>query len=457
MSDELQSPAGDGPVFKPLDSARTEQVRVGGIGESAAPEKTFEGLKAASISTHSAGPDDATPLVVVDDEEQGDADGDYGKTTGELVGELRSLRSRNQILRTERTSIAGRKYALEVVIETLREKLEAVGELCEALDAPGELGEALREIKLVLGDARRIADSKAVLEADLEAERARHLEERQAWEQKAFETGQQLAGVTSERDALKARVARVERERHELQQALEEERKNQEGAERQALEQLEATAAQLAELEERLAAAEERAGEAEAERERLQASHEETVEALEEAVQRAEEATTRAEAAEGLLGELDALRLRAQEAEGKLSELDALRARAEEAEGQLAEIQGELDAARARADAATARAETAESRRAELEAKQGELEARLAKLEARAGKQKATIDEQRKALLEMKPILEDWTQLEKECNRLARLVGEARSRGRVNVQELMARAALLKRLERLTAEDPDAP
>ena len=56
-----------------------------------------------------------------------------------------------------------------------------------------------------------------------------------------------------------------------------------------------------------------------------------------------------------------------------------------------------------------------------------------------------------KAKDEAKPMLEDWTRLDKENQRLSRLVGEARERGRVNIQELMARAALLKRLDKLTA------
>ena len=64
---------------------------------------------------------------------------------------------------------------------------------------------------------------------------------------------------------------------------------------------------------------------------------------------------------------------------------------------------------------------------------------------------KVMLDSQ--ALVEVKPIVEDWGRLDKENQRLSRLVGEARARGRVNVQELIARAALLKRLEKLTAEE----
>ena len=73
-------------------------------------------------------------------------------------------------------------------------------------------------------------------------------------------------------------------------------------------------------------------------------------------------------------------------------------------------------------------------------------------LEGKVGRQRTTLQEQLKALVEMKPILEQLAKLENENNRLSRLVGEARQRGRVNIQEIMARAALLKKLEKLTSQ-----
>ena len=45
--------------------------------------------------------------------------------------------------------------------------------------------------------------------------------------------------------------------------------------------------------------------------------------------------------------------------------------------------------------------------------------------------------------------------LDKDNQRLTRLVGEARARGRVNIEELMQRAELLKRLERIAAASID--
>jgi uncharacterized coiled-coil protein SlyX len=113
--------------------------------------------------------------------------------------------------------------------------------------------------------------------------------------------------------------------------------------------------------------------------------------------------------------------------------------------------QAEAEAAKARAEANAARLEAADERKALAQAEAEEYKGRLDALESKLASQTAVLEEQRKALVEMKPFLEGWQKLEDENNRLARLVGEARSRGRVNIQEIMARAALLKRLEKLTA------
>ena len=64
-------------------------------------------------------------------------------------------------------------------------------------------------------------------------------------------------------------------------------------------------------------------------------------------------------------------------------------------------------------------------------------------------KQEATLAELREALKEIKPVLDE---LDSENRRLARLVGEARDRGRVNVDELLAREKLLRKLERLAGD-----
>lgn len=460
MSDEeTQEPDAPGAVFKPLKrtTTRTESVEVG--GEAQSPERTFEPLKISSTRTESVSPMDATPLVVVDDED--DVDEDDARTIPELLGELRSLTSRNMILRTERTSIAGRKYALEVVIETLREKLEAVAELCDRLDAPGELGEALKEIKEIVGDARRIADSKAVLEADLEVERAKHLQERQDFEQKTFELNQEMTGVRSERDTLRGQVARLERERISLQQQIDDEKRSVGEVETQAVEQLESYMEQIQQLEAQLAEGEEKLADAIAAQESLQTARDEAVDALEEAVQHSESVTGRVDDLESQLAELQERTNRAEEERDETEQRLADReAEHQAATGRFSKVlielegtQTDLDAANARAETQEARASAAEDRRAHAEVERDALKLRLDELEAKVGRQKTTLGEQRKALIEMKPILEDWTKLEKENNRLSRLVGEARQRGRVNIQELMARAALLKRLEKLTTMD----
>ena len=55
----------------------------------------------------------------------------------------------------------------------------------------------------------------------------------------------------------------------------------------------------------------------------------------------------------------------------------------------------------------------------------------------------------REALAEVRPVLDDWSRLDRECRRLARLLGAARKRGRVDVNELLQRAERFKQLERL--------
>ena len=65
-------------------------------------------------------------------------------------------------------------------------------------------------------------------------------------------------------------------------------------------------------------------------------------------------------------------------------------------------------------------------------------------------KQDATLTELREALQEIKPVLDE---LDSENRRLARLVGEARDRGRVDINELLAREKLLRKLERLAKGD----
>jgi len=234
-----------------------------GPEEGAPRDKVIEPLRPSTTRTESAGPDTSTPLVYEGSDEHERAAGPGGPSLTELKGEVKSLRSRNQILRTERTAMAGRKYALETVVESLREKLEHVAELCATLDAPGELGEELNRIRELVGDARRIATDKSVFEADLEAERAAHLKKLQDLETKLSELSERAAGDRAERDALRERTGELDRDRARLQQQVAElERFKDEAA--QALDE---TVASEEERHQRIEAAE---GEARELRERLE-------------------------------------------------------------------------------------------------------------------------------------------------------------------------------------------
>ena len=63
----------------------------------------------------------------------------------------------------------------------------------------------------------------------------------------------------------------------------------------------------------------------------------------------------------------------------------------------------------------------------------------------------------RKALADQKPVVDALAdrveELEKDVNKLATRLGEARERGKVDVKELLIRAALLKRRQEREAEE----
>lgn len=548
---EAHTEAEAGEIQGLSGETRVEGVAVGDAVDPGPEETTIEPLRASTTRQEEVDVDD-TPLVLMDEGDQLDTDSEE-LTIPALVGEIKRLRSQVQIVRTERTAAAGRKYALEVVIESLREKVEQAAALLDEIeDPPEELAEVIKSLQLVLGDARRIADTKAVLEKDLEEERRRHLEERQAYEQRGFELEQAVQGLRSERDALRGTVAKVEGERLEwmekladVQDQLSDKDLKLSEVESQASEQMqsyqervEALEAELesktaaaggekAELEHRLeeALAEsqgatqrlaaldlelEEAREAgtevetlrkrveELEQERFQrkldAAAERTEaeeklirlrseletelgEARAELESRARDAEARAEQAEEAAAEVGVLEAAREEGEARQKVLEAERdealARADLAEVERAEVKRELNqakhdleasqaetekareeltASQTRMAASTTRLQALEERAESESAELGELKARIKALESQLGQKDATLGEQRKALIEVKPMLEDWTRLDKENQRLSRLVGEARKRGTVNVQELMARAALLRRLEKLTEE-----
>ncbi|MGE0709158.1 MAG: hypothetical protein AB7N76_19575 [Planctomycetota bacterium] len=382
--EEAPQPAKPRGSIRPLRAASTqvEGVTVGAPADGEEPQAVFEPLRAASTHVEQVEVEE-TPLVLMDDEDALDTDSE-DLTVPELVGEVKRLRAHLQIARTERTSAAGRRYALEVVIESLREKVEQAAALLEGVEDTGPLGDLIRSLQLVLGDARRIADTKAVLEKDLEEERRRHLEERQAFEQRRLTLEDSLFGLRSERDSLRSTVARLEEERLTWMEKLADaqDRLNDHDL---ALSEVEAKAS------ERLSAYMERAQELESQLERLQgerdgagAARAELEGALGEAVGHAERATQRLRALEPELEEAGE-RLRAAEAwrEGAEEEAERLRAKLVAANAELEEVRAaaKAEAERREQTAAAARAE----REAELLRLAEELEtARIALDTARA-------------------------------------------------------------------------
>jgi chromosome segregation ATPase len=515
-------------------STRVEEVAIGGpVAEG--DDATFEemqGLQAASTRTEGVQTDD-TPLIVLEDTDSLDTESDELSVPA-LVGEVKRLRSHNQILRTERTSIAGRKYALEVVIESLREKMDQAVDALDELEEAGPDADAetvsatIQGMRLILEDARRIADTKAVLERDLAEERRRHLEERQEFEQKAYEAQETIQGLRHERDALRETVTKGEASKiewmerlAEVQERLEDEEISRGQVEAEAATQLETYAEQAREAESREAAARASADEAqgrikelesELEAARAEAAEAKTAIESERESARAESSlgeTLRVEVKalederealrselEAKLGVVDMLREKKKSAAGErdaaIAERDALTAERDTLSAELEAASGERDAQtteryaleaerdelKAQLEAAQqersavaessaagearladlgAQLERAEQRVVEVEAKAkadsevfGPLQVQVEELEAKLAEATKTHDEQRSALRDVKPLVEDWSRLDKECQRLSRLVGEARSRGRVDVNELIARAALLRRLDKLT-------
>lgn len=472
--------------------------------ETGAPvEREIQGLDATSTRTDPSGPTETTPMVIVDDAtppggvpiSQLSEEGELSVSV--LLGELKGLRSRNQILRTERTSMAGRKYALEVVLETLKTKLEELGTLCETLDAPGELGAALVSIREMVGDARRIALGRDLLEDELETERASRVKERAELEARASDLQEQVAGMRPERDSLRERVSWLERDRVKLQEQIVEleDRLVETEAAASKVDELAAVRAEAQELRARFASHEqeraeylERVGQLEAraadfsgqaqalrvERDDLRqqvetlaqtvevqrAETERAVRGLEEAVQLGEAATRDAGAERQRLAELEARVAdlepqlaraleQASEAEARAEASTARAAAAAESarvwEARAAETRGAQDGMKEQLEEATGRFSAAEARRRLIEEK-------LAELEAKVAQQQKVLKEQRGALIEARPMLE---RLDKDNQRLTRLVGEARARGRVNVEELLQRAELLRRLERIAAASVD--
>jgi len=474
--------------------------------ESAGDGAVFEPLNPTTTRTESAEPETSTPLVLEDPDPSAPTTPD-GPPYGELLGEVKALRSRNQLLRAERTSMAGRKYALEVVIESLREKLENLSDLCAELEAPGELGEALEEIRSTLGDARRIAESKNVLEGELEEERAARLKERQALEIRVSELQEESIGFRSERDTLRERLGVSDHQLRELRGQMRELQSMKDRAATSLEEAVEAEA-KLAEVETELAAV--RATQEARDRELIdlrteRAELKDQIVAAKAAATAAETRVATVEAErEGIRAELigaqtklststaDTERLAdlehdlaqaitekeaSEEAYRQLYEnAEAWEARATELEEALTAAQGLLDQREqelqtrleelkeSQADALEARSE-AESLRAAKEAQDRELQdtrrqtgrlkadaAEADELRAKLKRRDTQLEEVNETIVELRPLLND---LDKENRRLARLLGDARSRGRVDVDELLKRERLLRKLDKLASQRPD--
>jgi len=139
---------------------------------------------------------------------------DDGTTRAELLSEVEGLRSRLQLLRAERTAMAGKKYALDALVEGFREQLEALQEAVAAGD-PGRVEEVVRAMAL-LGEGRGSGGG------GLESERLAQLEAMQRLEQQVVDLKEKVAGYRTERDALREQVGGLDRERAALAGRLEE-------------------------------------------------------------------------------------------------------------------------------------------------------------------------------------------------------------------------------------------
>ncbi|MCA8925435.1 MAG: hypothetical protein KDD82_26735 [Planctomycetes bacterium] len=463
----------------------------------------FEPLNPTSTRTESAAPETSTPLVMDDDDHERPPEGG-GPPYAELLGEVKALRSRNQLLRAERTSMAGRKYALEVVIESLREKLENLTDLCAELDAPGELGDALNEIRQTLGDARRIAESKNVLEGELEEERAARLHERQALEIRVSELQEESIGYRSERDSLRERLGVSDHKLREIRSQLRELQSVKDRAATSLEEAVEAEAklqqveielnavratqeardrelvdlrTERVELKDQLvaaqaaaAAAETRVASIEAEREGIRAElitvqeklGSQTADSGRLADLEAELATaiSEKEASEEAYRQLyenaEAWEARANELEEALTATQGLlNEREQELQTRLEELkESQSEALESRSEAEQLRAakeaqerELEETRRQTGRLKQDALE--TDELRDKLKRRDSQLEEVNETILELRPLLDD---LDKENRRLSRILGDARSRGRVDVDELLKREKLLRKLDRLASQ-----
>ncbi len=398
------------------------------------------------------------------------------------VTEIRTLRAKNRILRAERTAIAGRKYVLETVVESLRQKLDELARAFATLEGGGDIAEAIRTVGSLVGDARRIAEDKESLEGELDAERVDRLNERRSREAREFELEERAAGLAAERSVLSERVQALEQKVGELQQTG----SGVEDLRRQLATATAELAAAATELERAANDAESRTRELADAREAHAAAVKERDALVAEMDERRASTATVAHVKEEHQGEVDQLRVDLDHARTERDNLNrtfiaaqADHARALEQAFEDASRSGDndrklreelgatLEAERSRnqtalEEAALARrsleADRSRNQKAleEAVAARKSLEAEKAQL-AQAAKE---ADGFRKELADQKPVLDALAdkvdELEKELTKLETRLGEYRDRGKVDVKELLVRAALLKRRQEREAQEKAA-
>ncbi len=419
------------------------------------------------------------------------------------VTEIRTLRAKNRILRAERTAIAGRKYVLETVVESLRQKLDELARAFATLEGGGDIAEAIRTVGSLVGDARRIAEDKESLEGELDAERVDRLNERRSREAREFELEERAAGLAAERSVLSERVQALEQKVSELQQTG----SGVEDLRRQLATATAELAAAATELERAANDAESRAKELADAREAHTAAAKERDALFAEMDEHRAATETVAHVKEEHQGEVDQLRVdldharterdnlnrtfiaaqadharaleqaledasRSGDNDRKLREelgatLEAERSRNQKALDEAALARTSLEAERSRIQTAldeavparrSLEAERSRNQKAleEAVAARKSLEAEKAQL-AQAAKE---ADGLRKELADQKPVLDALAdkvdELEKDLTKLETRLGEYRDRGRVDVKELLVRAALLKRRQEREAQEKAA-
>jgi chromosome segregation ATPase len=386
------------------------------------------------------------------------AQDDDAPLSADPVTEVRTLRAKNRILRAERTAIAGRKYVLETVVESLRQKLEELARAFATLEGGGDIAEAIRTVGSLVNDAKRIAEDKESLEGELDAERVDRLNERRSREAREFELEERSAGLAAERSVLAERVQTLEQKVTELQQTG----SGVEDVKRQLATATAELATAATELERAANDAEARARELGDARTALAAATKERDTLAAEIEEHHASSESVARVKEEHQGELDQLRMDLDHARTERDNLNrtfisaqADHARALEQALEDASKSGDNDRKLREELGATLEAERTRNQKTleDAAAARRTLETEKAQL-AQAAKE---ADGFKKELADQKPVLDALAdkvdELEKELTKLETRLGEYRDRGKVDVKELLVRAALLKRRQEREAQE----